>query len=295
MTRADDYVEHATDALCEAIEQIDAAATLPIAEDRTRARLARALGQARNAVSRAQHDLQAHRTRETAREDRSAAETYLRDLMSPRGEYPAMTVVVLPLPMEEARIGLETIADPRFQNDFTMWVTRFNNEERPASRLHYLMDVPGGLSGNVEGNRFVFVSFPNGAREPSQTGVLYPTGALKFEQRLYDWQTPPKFTTVYLLDALRNTIKFARRVYDELRIGFRAIAVQAGLNHINGFELVVPTAFGGQSARLQTSEVDNIFAPEQPAIISADQLEGAVNRVALQVEQSLLSYYRLDP
>jgi hypothetical protein len=289
---ADDYLRHVRDALNEATREIDTAATISLPDDEAKEYLGRALGQARNALTRAQRDLAAHIARQTRRVDQNAAEAYFRNLRLTEDPHSQIVVAVVPLPLEEERVPLELMIQRSFQNDFTNWVTRFNNEERRTSRLPYLMDVPGGLSPVVEDGRFHFLSHPQGSKEPSQTATLDPSGAFLYKQRLYSWQTPPKYTIELVLAAVQSTINFVWRLYEELAITPRAFGVQSALVNVGDFHLMIPFQLGGFTEFLPKEGVGSIAAPERPIVVPFGAQQSALDRVVPRTETAIRAHYR---
>jgi len=280
---ADDYVTHVKTALDEAAREIDTAAMVFIETDAARAQLGRALGHARNALSRARHDIAAHEAREQRFRDRDSAQRFIAGLSLGEDSLPYFAVTVVPLPLEEERIPPTRFDDRAFQNDFNVAITRFNGEER--RRLGYLMEVPGSMSGSAQIDHLAYVTYSQGAKEPSQYAWLFSTGALVFKHRLHAWVSPPVVPLDYMLEDLRATVRFVLRLYEEYNIVPRAIALHVALANADDFRLMVRTAFA-QEQRTRT-ETGPIVAPKYPIIVSLRDAADVLSRVEPSIAAAL--------
>ncbi|MDP9025517.1 MAG: hypothetical protein M3N13_09110 [Candidatus Eremiobacteraeota bacterium] len=293
---ADDYLRHVEDALREAATEIDAAASVPVSDGATKEYLGRALGQARNALSRAERDLAAHVGRRIRHDAERSADRYISNLRLVEASNAEVVIAVIPLPLENERIPLELISRGAFHTDFTNWVTRFNHDERSTIRLPYLMEVPGNLSPVFEREQFRFLSYAQGAKEPSQAATLYQSGAFVFRHRLYSWQTPPRYTIGYVSQDLRSTMLFVLRLYEDLHIAPRSLAIQSALANVSNFRLMTPTGFGGEFGGFNELEpkegLVSIVAPERPLVVPYTRQQAVVDQIISRTEASVLSHYR---
>jgi hypothetical protein len=287
---ADDYLQYVGTALDEAMHEVDSAATVFV-ESEAQRQLGEALGQARNALTRARRDLDAHMAREIRREDRSSAETYFAELGLTDGEQPQIVAAVVPMPLEEERIPLDKFAQRTFQNDFTNWVTRFNNDERRHPGLPFLMEVPGGTTPSVEGERFRFLAFPQGGSEPLQVAWLYTTAAFVFKHRLYSWQDPPRYAIGLLLEEVRATIKFVWRLYEELHVVPRAVAVQCAVANVPHFNLMTPENLGGVRENAPNDGLSSIVAPVTPIVLPFRTDDAMITRALANIESVVRANY----
>jgi hypothetical protein len=287
---ADDYLQYVGTALDEAMREVDSAATVFV-ESEAQRQLGEALGQARNALTRARRDLNAHVAREIRRDDRSSAETYFAELGLTDDKQPQIVAAVVPMPLEEERIVLEKFALRTFQNNFTNWVTRFNNDERRHPRLPFLMEVPGGTTPSVEGERFRFSAFPQGGTEPSQVASLYTTAAFVFKHRLYSWQDPPRYAIGLILEEVRTTIKFVCRLYQELHIVPRALALQCAIADVPHFHLMTPARLGGFTENVPNDGLSSIVAPVAPIVLPFKTNDAMITRALANIESVVRANY----
>lgn len=288
---ADDYLQHVAGALDEATREIDSAATVFVESEEAKRQLGETLGQARNALTRARRDLDAHVARELRRDDRSAAETYFENLALVEDQLAQIVVAIMPLPLEEERISVDMFAQRTFQNDFTNWVTRFNNDERRNTPATYLLEVPGGTTPRLEQDHFRFEAIPQGGAESSQTAWLYPSGAFVFKSRLYSWTDPPSYTIGLVIEEVRATIKFVWRLYEELRIVPRSVAIQCAITKVDQFHLKTPARFAGFVDWVPNDGVTNIAAPLEPIVLPFASDDVAIKRVVPSVESAVQARY----
>jgi hypothetical protein len=285
LSSADDYVVHAETALGEARSQITRAAGVFIDNAEAREALGDALGQAHNAISRAQRDLGLHRARERRRDDRDSADAYLPSIGFPDDGRSVAQIAVVPLPLEEARIPLDQLADDKFDRDLTKWITDFNNEHR--RRSPYLMAVPGNMGSSFENEHRRYATTPQVGTEPSQCALIYPSGAFVYWQPLWRHYNPPRFFLAMVQEDARMTLTFAAKLYDELQIIPRAIAVQGILRRIEDFQMMVPGYFEhAPNTLVPKSDVSSVPFPSKPIVLTG-ALDKMVARVLPAIEASI--------
>lgn len=291
----DDYLEYVADSLDEVKREIDSAATVFVENDEARRQLGEALGQARNALTRAHRDLNAHVARQQRCEDRSIAENYFESLRLIDDDLPQIVVAIVPLPLEEERLALDTFAKRTFQSDFTNWVTRFNHDERRNTPAKYLLEIPGSSMPRSEQGHFAFEAMPQGGTERSQSALLYQSGAFVFKSRLYSWTDPPSFTIDLILEEVRATIKFVLRLYEELNVVPRSVAVQAAITKVHPFHMKTPARFSGFIDWLPNADVVDIVAPYEPLIMPFTAGDETIRRILPAIESSVQSRYTRSP
>ncbi|HEV3157307.1 MAG TPA: hypothetical protein VGZ00_08170 [Candidatus Baltobacteraceae bacterium] len=285
----DDYLEHINSALEEAKRAIDSAATVFVQSAEAQQHLGESLGRASNAVARARRDLNAHVAREIRRSEHSAAEKYFADLRLAEDEHTKIVVAIVPLPLEEERISPNLFAQQHFLNDFSIWLTRFNSEERRGNALAYLMAIPGGLIPSVESEQVRFSAVPSGGTEPSQVAHLYPTGAFVFKHRI-SWGPQTTYRVGLVIDDLRATIKFAWRVYEELHIVPKCVAIQCALTNVANFTLRIASDFEETNELTPNEGLTNIITPTSPIVLPFN-LDEALTRVTPRIESEIRANY----
>ena len=285
LNRADDYVVYAETALGEARTQITRAAGVFIDSAEAREALGDALGQAHNAISRAQRDLGRHRERERRRDDRDSAEVYLPTVGFPDDGRSVIQIAVIPLPLEQGRIPLDQLADDKFNRDLIKWITDFNNEQR--QRTPYLMAVPGGMGSSFENEHRRYATSPQGSTEPSECALIIPSGSFECWQPLWIHYNPPRFYLAMVQEDVRLTLTFATKFYDELQIVPRAIAVQGVLRRIEDFQMMVPGYFANApNALVPKPEVSSVPFPSTPIMLTG-ALDKMVARALPAIEASI--------
>lgn len=288
VNRADDYLGYVEGALEEARSQVTRASEVSVEEQVARQTLADTLGQAYNAITRAQRDLEAHRGRARRRDDRDAAEAYFPTVWFEDDGTSLLQIAALPLPLEDERISLERLSPDAFNRDLTAWITRFNNDGH--SRSPYLMAVPGGMGSTFERGRQRFMTTPQHGTSPSEQALIYPTGAFVYWQPLWRHFDPPKFFIDMIKEDARLTLLFINDLYRELSIRPRAIALQVSLRHIEDFLVMVPGRFvQAPNAMKPAAGVKSVLIPEQPLVLSGT-VEAMIDRAVPAIDAAIRAH-----
>lgn len=292
LNQADDYLAHAEGAIKEARSQISLAASVSVEDLKARQTLAESLGEAHNAISRAQRDLELHRGRERRRADRDSAEAYLESIHVPDSGKPFFEIALLPLPIEDERVPVEQLHGRDFERNLFAWITRFNNQQK--TRYGYLMEAPGGMSARKEDEHLRYMTYPDRATEPSQEAFIYPSGAFVFYQPLWYHSDPPAFFLEYAKEKARFTLMFVNELFQELNFVPRAIAIQLAVRNVADFQLMVPGRFSLPVALKPKANVTSFFAPNRPLILSG-MVATMLERALPAIDAAVRANYSAEP